>query len=55
MHRPFHDDDDIHGIAMTLNIILRECPQFRSPVETYLAEFGSDIEIRLNGCVALRG
>jgi len=48
------DDDDIQEIAMTLNLTPRRCLAFRSPVEAFLAELGKDIDIRFNGCVALR-
>jgi IS30 family transposase len=49
------DDDDIQEIAMTLNLTPRKYLQFRSPLETFLAELGNDNDIHFNGRVALLG
>lgn len=45
---------DIQDIAMTLNLTPRKCLGYRTPVEAFLAELGSDIQIRFSTRVALR-
>ena len=39
-------EQDIQEIAMTLNLTPRKCLGYRSPVEAFLSELGSDVEIR---------
>jgi transposase, IS30 family len=40
------DEADIQEIAMTINLTPRKCLGYRSPVEAFLSELGSDVEIR---------
>jgi transposase, IS30 family len=39
------DEDDIQEIAMTLNLTPRKCLAYRSPVEAFLGELGTHLEI----------
>ena len=39
-------EQDIQEIATTLNLTPRKCLGYRSPVEAFLSELGSDVEIR---------
>jgi len=39
-------EQDIQEIAMTINLTPRKCLGYRSPVEAFLSELGSDVEIR---------
>ena len=47
-------DDEIQGIAMSINLTPRKCLGFKSPVEAFLSELGKDIKICFNANVALR-
>lgn len=47
-------DDEIQGIAMSINLTPRKCLGFKSPVEAFLNELGKDIKICFNANVALR-
>ena len=40
------DEADIQEIAMTINLTPRKCLGYRSPVEAFLSELGSNVEIR---------
>ena len=39
-------EQDIQEIAMTINLTPRKCLAYRSPVEAFLSELGTDLEIR---------
>ena len=39
-------DKDIQEIAMTINLTPRKCLGYKTPVEAFLSELGSDVKIR---------
>jgi len=47
-------EQEIQEIAMTLNTTPRKCLNFRSPIEAFLSELGTNVDIRFNRHVALR-
>jgi IS30 family transposase len=47
-------DEDVEQVVMTMNLTPRKCLGFKTPIEAFLNELGSDIQICFNGRVALR-